>query len=118
MHNSKLTPVARELRKNMTPAERHLWYDYLRKYPIRFLRQKVIDYYIADFYCHKAKLVIEVDGAGHFEENAVEYDKRRTEHLNMKGIKVIRFTNFEVMNGFDWVCNYIDKEVCIRLEHF
>ncbi len=65
-YNKKLIPRAKELRKNMTKQENHLWYDFLRIYPVRFQRQKTIDNYIADFYCHKAKLIIELDGSQHF----------------------------------------------------
>ena len=67
-HNKALTPIARKLRKDMTREERHLWYDFLREYPIRFLRQKVIGSYVVDFYCAAAKLVVELDGAQHYEE--------------------------------------------------
>ena len=65
-HNTKLTTNARTLRKHMTKEERHLWYDFLRKYPVRFLRQKVIDNYIVDFYCHDARIIIELDGSQHY----------------------------------------------------
>ena len=65
-HNKNLVLNARELMKNMTKEEKHLWYDFLRTYPVRFLKQKVLGRYIADFYCAKAKLVIELDGSGHF----------------------------------------------------
>ncbi len=65
-HNPKLTKNAKALRKNMTKEERHLWYDFLRSYPVRFLRQKVIDNYIVDFYCHDAQLIIELDGSQHY----------------------------------------------------
>ncbi len=78
-HNPNLTDNAKKLRKNMTKEERHLWYDFLRQYPVRFLRQKVIDNYIVDFYCAKAKLVIELDGGQHYEESIQRYDKIRTE---------------------------------------
>ena len=67
-NNSKLTRNAQTLRKNMTKEERHLWYDYLRSYPIRFQRQKVLGKYIADFYCAEAKLVIELDGSQHYTD--------------------------------------------------
>ena len=66
-HNPKLVPSAKNLRKNMTNEERHLWYEFLRDYPLRFSRQKILGKYIVDFYCAKAKLVIEVDGSQHFE---------------------------------------------------
>ena len=66
--NRTLLSNARSLRKEMTKEERHLWYDFLRAYPIRFSRQKVLGKYIADFYCAAAKLVIELDGGQHYEE--------------------------------------------------
>ena len=66
-HNKNIVSLARELRKNMTKEEKHLWYDFLRTYPIKFMRQKIIGRYIADFYCAKANLVIELDGSRHYE---------------------------------------------------
>ena len=92
----------------MTKEERHLWYDFLREYPIRFLRQKVIDNYIADFYCHKARLVIELDGSQHYERDGLLKDKIRTERIENRGLTVIRIPNNEVMGNFDGVCEYID----------
>ena len=80
-HNKNLTENARKLRKNMTKEERHLWYDFLKNYPVRFLRQKVIDTYIADFYCHRARLIIELDGSQHYSETGLLKDKIRTEFL-------------------------------------
>lgn len=114
-HNKKLVPIAKILRKNMTKEERHLWYDYLRTYPVRFLRQKVLGKYIADFYCAKAKLVIELDGSGHYEEKGIEYDKERTAFLEEYGINVVRILNTDVMKNFCAVCEYIDYEVKKRL---
>ena len=81
-HNANLTANARELRKSMTKEERHLWYDFLRNYPVRFYRQKVIGTYIADFYCAKAALIVELDGSQHFTQEGTEYDARRTQFLN------------------------------------
>lgn len=81
-HNASLTANARSLRKNMTKEERHLWYDFLRAYPVRFLRQKVIDNYIVDFYCSKARLIVELDGSQHYEAGAVKKDEIRTEFCN------------------------------------
>ena len=78
-HNPQLTARAKSLRKNMTKEERHLWYDFLRTHPVRFLRQKVIDRYIVDFYCHEARLVIELDGSQHYEEKMLLKDLIRTE---------------------------------------
>ena len=95
----------------MTRQERHLWYDFLRSYPIKIYRQKTIGEYIADFYCSKALLVIELDGGQHYEEEQKLYDQRRTQKLNELGIKVIRFTNLDVDRNFDAVCVEIDRVI-------
>ena len=110
-HNPKLTGNARALRRNMTKEERHMWYDFLRDYPVRFLRQKVIDRYIADFYCAQAKLVIELDGAQHYEDRNAEKDTDRTVFLAGYGLTVIRIPNNEISNNFRGVCDYIDIAV-------
>ena len=110
-HNKNLTENARYLRRNMTKEEKRLWYDFLKDYPIRFLRQKVIDTYIADFYCHKARLIIELDGSQHYEENAVIKDKLRTQRIEKRDLTVIRIPNIEVNKNFDGVCLYIDMIV-------
>ena len=77
-HNKQLVPFAKQLRKEMTKEERHLWYDFLRTYPVRFSRQKVLGKYIADFYSAEAKLVIELDGSQHYEDVNTEKDAERT----------------------------------------
>ena len=107
-YNGKNIPFARQLRKNATSQENRLWYDFLRKYPIRFQRQKAIDEYIADFYCHKAKLVIEIDGTQHFLEEGHRADTLRTEKLEMYGLQVIRISNRQINEEFLSVCAYID----------
>ena len=109
-YNKNIIPKAKELRKNMTPQEKHLWYDFLSKYPktFRFQRQKTINNYIVDFYCHKAKLVIELDGSQHFTDEGIIYDKERTEILQTYGLTIVRFTNYEIDKKFDSVCKYID----------
>ena len=107
-HNKQLVPFAKQLRKEMTKEERHLWYDYLRGHPARFSRQKVLGKYIADFYSAKAKLVIELDGSQHYEEQGPEKDAARTAFLESYGLKVIRIPNNEVMRNFRGVCEYID----------
>ena len=111
-HNSDLTANARILRKNMTKEERHLWYDFLKQYPVRFLRQKVIDHFVVDFYCHDARLIVELDGSQHFEPSEVEKDKIRTQKLEARNLKVIRIPNNEVMRNFQGLCEYID--LCVR----
>ena len=110
-HNSDLTANARTLRKNMTKEERHLWYDFLKSYPVRFLRQKVIDNYIVDFYCHSARLIIELDGSQHYEEKALLKDKIRTEIIEKRNLTVVRIPNNEINKNFDGVCQYIDAFV-------
>ena len=110
-HNVDLTINARNLRKNMTKEERHLWYDFLKRYPVRFLRQKVIDNYIVDFYCHSARLIIELDGSQHYEEKGLLKDKIRTEIIEKRNLTVIRIPNNEVNRNFEGVCRYIDNAV-------
>ena len=110
-HNADLTTNARTLRKNMTKEERHLWYDFLKSYPVRFLRQKVIDSYIVDFYCHSASLIIELDGSQHYEEKGLLKDKIRTEIIEQRNLTVIRIPNNEVNRNFEGVCQYIDNTV-------
>ncbi|MBR5544963.1 MAG: endonuclease domain-containing protein [Clostridia bacterium] len=114
-HNPKLTPNARELRKNMTKEEKQLWYNYLRKCKVRFLRQKVIDNYIVDFYCSKLNLVIELDGSQHYEDKGLKYDKIRTKKLENRQLTVIRIPNNEIWHNFDGVCEYIDNYIEIHL---
>ena len=110
-HNKQLVPFAKQLRKEMTKEERHLWYDFLRVYPVRFSRQKVLGKYIADFYSAEARLVIELDGAQHYEENNMEKDLERTAFLEGYGLTVIRIPNNEVSKNFRGVCEYIDTAV-------
>ena len=105
--NSKLTPNAQNLRKNMTRQERKLWYEFLRKLPFRFRRQRVICCYIVDFYCAEKKLAIEIDGSQHYEEKNIIKDEERTEFLNSKGVTVLRYTNRDVDRNFNGVCEDI-----------
>jgi len=102
-YNKELREKARKLRKEMTPVERKLWYDCLSNFPLPVLRQKPILNYIADFYCSKLRLIIEVDGETHGMKEARSYDERRTKALESKGLKVIRFTNYEVLNNLEGV---------------
>ena len=110
-HNTELTTNARALRKNMTKEEKHLWYDFLKTYPVRFLGQKVIDNYIVDFYCHSARLIIEIDGSQHYEEKGLLNDKIRTEIIKQRNLTVVRIPNNEVNKNFEGVCQYIDIAV-------
>lgn len=110
-HNSQLTLRARTLRKNMTKEESSLWYNFLKNHPLRFLRQKVIDNYIVDFYCHKARLVIEIDGSQHYTNNGVLKDRIRTEHIEKRKLTVIRISNYDINHNFIEVCEFIDNLV-------
>ena len=110
-HNKDIVPTAKMLRKNMTKEEKQLWYDFLRTYPVRFSRQKVLGRYIADFYCAKAKLIIELDGSGHYTDEKRQYDEERTAFLEKYGLTVIRIPNTEIHKNFRGVCEYIDSLV-------
>ena len=110
-HNKNIVPFAKELRKNMTKEERHLWYDFLREYPVKFTRQKVLGKYIADFYCAKASIVIELDGSQHYEDFGLLNDEKRTEYLEQYGIRVIRLSNVDVLKNFEGVCMHIDNAI-------
>lgn len=116
-HNKKLVSNAKELRKNMTKEERHLWYDYLRNKDLRFVRQKIIGNYIVDFYCAKANLVIEIDGSQHFEKKVIRYDAERTKYLEELGLFVVRIPNNEINTNFGGVCEYLDKIILKSLSH-
>jgi very-short-patch-repair endonuclease len=107
-YNRKLVPLAKQLRHNPTPAERKLWYDYLRDFPFRVLRQRPIDNFIVDFYCAALKLVIEIDGDSHFTEEGMAYDRQRTAVLMGYELRVVRFTNEEVMHNFEGVCQVLE----------
>lgn len=111
-----LIPRARELRKQATKEENHLWYDFLRHYPVRFQRQKAIGGFIADFYCHAAKLIIEIDGSQHYTEQGLAYDKERSALLQSYGIKVIRFSNRDINDHFRNVCEAIHQEMEKRMQ--
>ena len=110
-HNKQLVPLAKQLRKEMTKEERHLWYDFLRSYPVRFSRQKVLGKYIADFYSAEAQLIIELDGSQHYEADEIQKDADRTAFLEGYGLTVIRIPNNEVNRNFRGVCEYIDTTV-------
>jgi very-short-patch-repair endonuclease len=110
-YNKRNIILAKNLRKNATPQENHLWYDFLSNYPIRFQRQKAIDNFIADFYCHKAKLIIEIDGLQHSTEEGKKNDEFRTEILESYNLKVVRISNRQINTNFRGVCAYIDSVV-------
>ena len=116
--NHKLLDTAKLLRKNMTRQEKHLWYDFLRYYPVKIYKQRIIDNFIVDFYCAQEKIVIEIDGAHHFTPEDKNYDRVRTDALNRYELKVLRFSNHDVDTRFEAVCNIIDKEIMERSEIF
>jgi len=110
-YNHGIKRLAQKLRNNSTPWERRLWFTFLRNYRPRFTRQKTLGNYIVDFYCAKAKLVIELDGSGHYTDEQKKYDVQRTQYLESLGLKVVRFTNLEEDKQFYQVCATIDEYV-------
>ena len=114
--NNKLLNVARSLRRNMTRQEKHLWYDFLRHYPVKIYKQRIIDNFIADFYCHNARLIIELDGSQHYTEQGQLHDEARTEILEKYGLYVLRFSNKDIDDNFEGVCIMIDKIIRDRME--
>ena len=111
MTDVNLKDKARELRNNATSQEDKLYYQFLRRFKVRIHRQKVIGNYIVDFYCHKAKLVIEIDGGQHFQDEQLVHDDLRTRFLESQGLLVLRFTNWEVDHQFPSVCQRIEEVV-------
>ena len=114
-YDPKLMERARDLRKNMTTAERRLWYGYLRCFRYPVLRQRPIDHYIVDFYCAQLKLVIEVDGDTHYTEEGKQYDEERTFVLEGYGLQVLRFTNQQVLHELEGVWQVI-QDVTLSIE--
>ena len=114
-HNRNLKEYAQKLRKTATKEENLLWYQFLRKYPVQFRRQYVIVNYIVDFYCYKAKLVVELDGSQHCDPKGMEYDRIRTAYLQSQGLTVLRISNLDVLRRFKEVCEYIDHTVKAEL---
>ena len=110
-NDSSLLPNARRLRKEMTPHERKFWYLFLRRYPIKIYKQKIIRPYIVDFYCAPAKLVIELDGSQHYEDTGRTGDQVRDETLRQAGLLVLRFSNREIDREFPAVCEQIDRTI-------
>ena len=110
-YNKENIPLAKALRKNMTPWERKLWYDFLHNYPIRFQRQKAVENYIADFYCAKARLIIELDGGGHYATDQRIKDEQWTNDLNAMNLTVVRICNLDIDRNFRGVCECVDHLV-------
>ena len=109
--NQNLKNFSQALRRNQTQEENLLWYQFLRRYPLQFRRQYIIGPYIADFYCHRAKLVIELDGSQHYDASEMEKDAQRTRYLESLGLKVLRFTNLDVRRHFQDVCEAINLTI-------
>ena len=113
--NNKLLPTARQLRQEMTPQERKLWYLFLRDYYVKVYKQRIIGSFIVDFYCHAAKLAIELDGMQHYTEQGLAYDMERSAFLAGRGITVLRFTNKEIDQDFCTVCKTIGHTIQERM---
>ena len=111
----ELKNLSSALRNNATKEENKLWYEFLRTYPIRFNRQRIIGSYIVDFYCAKEKIVIELDGSQHYKSEEIKHDAERTDFLENLGLKVIRFSNLDVTENFYEVCTVIDSETKKRI---
>ena len=109
--NKQLKGFSIKLRNDATKEERKLWYEYLRKYPVQFNRQRIIGNYIVDFYCPRAKLAVELDGSQHYEKRGQQQDDERTYYLNSNGITVLRFSNLDINTNLEGVCTVIDTEV-------
>ena len=109
--NHRLLNHAKALRRDMTKEEKHLWYDFLRTYPKKFYKQRIIGNYIADFYCADAKLVIELDGGQHFTDDGISDDRERDRYMTESGLEVLRFSNLDVDRNFEGVCYTIDRKV-------
>lgn len=110
-YDARLNDRAVDLRREMTPQEKKLWYAYLRKYPVKIYKQRVIEHFIVDFYCPLARLVIELDGSQHYTEQGKAYDEERSSIMEGYGVEVLRFTNLEVDREFDAVCERIDARI-------
>ena len=115
-YNKDINNLAKSLPKQMTRQERHLWYDFLKSYEYQFYRQRIIDRFIADFYCPAAKLVVELDGGEHYTEKKILDDEHRTAIINQYGIYVVRIPNNEIDNNFYNVCTYLDSIIKKRIK--
>ena len=107
---------ARRLRREMTPHERKLWYLFLRKYPVKIYKQRIIGEYIVDFYCHAARLIVELDGSQHYQTTGMLRDQIRTERLEQRNLLVVRIPNNAVNENFEGVCEYLDCLVGERID--
>ena len=115
-YDGQYKPLAQKLRREMTKQERRLWYDYLKTHPLTFRRQKQFGPYIVDFYCAKAKLVIEIDGSQHYEERGWAEDRERDGYLSRYGLKVLHVSNIDIDRNFWNVCEWIELEIAQRMD--
>ena len=115
-YNEELTQYAKELRKNMTPEEKHLWYDFLKLLPMTVKRQYVVGNYILDFFIPSVNIAIELDGSQHFDPKAREADEVRDSSLSSVGIKVIRYTNGDVNRNFEGVVTDIMRMISVNFK--
>lgn len=115
--NPKLRPAAQSLRREMTPQERKLWYQFLRNLNVTVNRQKVIGNYIVDFYCHAAGIVIELDGSQHYEAEGQKYDQKRDQFLGNLGLTVLRYSNRDMSQNFEGVCQDILQRIQEKVGH-
>ena len=113
--NSQLKQNAQNLRKNQTKEERLLWNAFLKGYPMRFRRQYIIGNYIVDFYCHAARIAVELDGSQHYDSQYTEQDRQRTAYLEAQGVRIVRFSNLDVARRFQDVCEEIDRAAKSRI---
>ncbi len=117
LKNHKMLQSARELRKEMTPQERKLWYKFLQKYPVKIYKQRIIDSFIVDFYCASAKLVIELDGSQHYTDQGIAYDSERSAILSKYNLEILRFSNRQIETEFSSVCEQIHSVISERLQN-
>ena len=113
--NNKMLDTARKLRREMTPQERKLWYMFLRKYPVKIYKQRIIESFIVDFYCTDARLVIELDGSQHYTEQGECYDHERDAIIEQYQVQILRFSNLEIDHQFDAVCERIHNTIQERM---
>lgn len=114
--NRTMKGRASSMRRQMTKEEFHLWYHFLRRYPVKFRRQRVMGAFICDFYCHRVRLIVELDGAQHYSDYGKSYDAWRSEKLEKDGCKVLRFSNGDIHERFYGVCVLIDRAVKERIK--
>ena len=111
-YNKKLVSTARSLRKNMTPEEKHLWYDFLKRLPVNVRRQHNIENYIVDFYIAEKKIAIEIDGRQHLLPEHKKADEQRDTVMSSWGITVLRYSNDSIRNNF----NVVAEDILRKLE--